>query len=310
MSALVKGLYNNQSIQQWQNERTMLHSSGIWGRGPVLEYLANEVVNAGDVVIDLGAGAGYPTLQIAGMTGAAGNVIGIELSEAMLEAARSHCRAANLSFQRGDISQPLPLEDECADVVTGFMVLHNLHRAEMRRTLSEVERVLKPSGRAVFLTMHPDAFESQWDLQFLSYDLSALQRYRNAVDKEDAEVPGRARNIAGGENAIATIYHSRCSVVEALSDAGLVLTDERDLWIDLETAVQMFGTDSIRRMPTTPIYWMLTLTKSSVVANGHADAALLDSFISEHQPVRRRGRRLSHISPGAEPAQTSLEQTA
>jgi ubiquinone/menaquinone biosynthesis C-methylase UbiE len=310
MSALVNGLYNNQSIQQWQNERTMLHSSGIWGRGPVLEYLANEVVNAGDIVIDLGAGAGYPTLQIAGMTGAAGNVIGIELSEAMLKAARSHCRAANLSFRRGDISQPLPLEDKCADVVTGLMVLHNLHRAEMRRTLSEVERVLKPGGRAVFLTMHPDAFESQWDLQFLSYDLSALQRYRNAVDKEDTEVLGRARNISGGEKAIAAIYHSRRSVVEAVSDAGLVLTDERNLWIDLETAVQMFGTGSIRRMPTTPTYWMLTLAKSSVVANGHADGALRDSFISAHQPVRRRGRSLSYIPPGAVPAQPSLEQTA
>jgi hypothetical protein len=95
-----------------------------------------------------------------------------------------------------------------------------------------------------------------------------------------------------------------------LSDAGLVLTDERDLWIDIETAVQMFGTDSIRRMPTTPIYWMLTLAKSSTVANGHADAALLDSFISEHQPVRPRGRSLSHIPPGAEPAQPLLEQTA
>jgi hypothetical protein len=42
MPALVKGLYNDQSIQQWQNERTMLHSSGIWGRKPVLEYLADE----------------------------------------------------------------------------------------------------------------------------------------------------------------------------------------------------------------------------------------------------------------------------
>jgi hypothetical protein len=71
-------------------------------------------------------------------------------------------------------------------------------------------------------------------------------------------------------------------------DAGLVLTDERDLWIDLETAVQMFGTDSIRRMPTTPTYWMLTLAKSSMVANGHVDAALLDSFISEHRPVGRK----------------------
>jgi len=158
--------------------------------------------------------------------------------------------------------------------------------------------------------MHPDAFESQWDLQFLSYDLSALQRYRDAVDKEDIAVPGRARNIAGGENAITAIYHSRCSVVEAALDAGLMLTDERDLWIDLETAVQMFGTDSIRRMPTTPTYWVLTLVKSGMVANGHADAALLDRFILEHQPVRRRGRSLSHIPPCAEPAQPLLEQTS
>src|SRR5215472_3379022 len=272
MSALVNGLYNNQSIQQWQNERTMLHSSGIWGRGPMLEYLASEVVNAGDVVVDLGAGAGYPTLQIAGMTGAAGNVIGIELSEAMLEAARRHCRAANLSFQRGDISQPLPLEDQCADVVTGFMVLHNLHQAEMRRTLSEVERVLKPNGRAVFLTMHPDAFESPWDVQFLSYDLSSLKRYRDAADKEDIEIAGYARNIAGGENAIMTVYHSRQTVLDAVCDARLMLAEERDLWIDRETATRMFGVGSIGRMPNTPTYWMLVLAKSAAAMNGHADA--------------------------------------
>ena len=65
----------------------------------------------------------------------------------------------------------MPLPDGFADVVTGFMVLHNLRRTEMRRTLIEVERILNPSGRAVFLTMHPDAFESRWDLQFLAYDL-------------------------------------------------------------------------------------------------------------------------------------------
>jgi len=174
------------------------------------------------------------------------------------------------------------------------MVLHNLHRAEMCRTLSEVERVLKPSGRAVFLTMHPDAFESQWDLQFLSYD---LQRYSDAVDKEDTEVLGRARNIAGGENAITTIYHSRGSVVEAVSDAGLVLTDERDLWIDLETAAQMFGNGSIRRMPTTPTYWVLTLVKFGMVANGHADAVLLDSFISAYQTAVSERQTAFESSP-------------
>ena len=107
-----------------------------------------------------------------------------------------------------------------------------------------------------------------------------------------------------------TVYHSRQTVLDAVCDARLMLAEERDLWIDRETAARMFGIGSIGRMPRTPTYWMLTLSKSSMVANGHADAALLDSFISEHQPVRRRGRRLSHISPAAEPAQTSLEQTA
>src|SRR6516164_1187649 len=281
MSALVNRLYNSQSIQQWQHKRTMLHSSGIWGREAVLEYLADQVIKGGDVVVDVGAGAGFPTLRMATMAGPAGNVVGIELSEAMIEAARHHCRAANLAFQRADISQGLPLLDEFADVVTGFMVLHNLRRTEMRRTLIEVGRILKPSGRAVFLTMHPDAFESQWDLQFLSYDLSALKRYRDAADKEDIEIAGYARNIAGGENGIMTVYHSRRTVLEAVCGAGLMLAEERDLWIDRETATRMFGIGSIGQMPNTPTYWMLALVKSAAAMNGHADVAY--SFISEHQ---------------------------
>ena len=273
MSAIVNRLYNIQSINQWQHERTMLHSSGIWGREPVLKYLADGVIRTDDVVIDLGAGAGYPTLRVAAMLGATGNVIGVDLSEAMIASARRHCLAGNLSFQLGDISQPLALVDEYADVVTGFMVLHNLRRAEMRRMLTEVERILKPGGRAVFLTMHPDAFESQWDLQFLSYDLSALKRYRDAADKEDIEIAGYARNIAGGENAIMTVYHSRQTVLDAICDARLMLAEERDLWIDRETAARMFGIGSIGRMPGTPTYWMLALVKSAVAMNGHTAVA-------------------------------------
>ena len=269
MSVIVNRLYNIQSIDQWQHERTMLHSSGIWGREPVLQYLADEVIRTGDVVVDLGAGAGYPTLRVAAMLGATGKVIGVDLSETMIASARRHCRAGNLSFRLADISQPLPLVDEYADVVTGFMVLHNLRRAEMRQTLTEVERILKPGGRAVFLTMHPDAFESKWDLQFLSYDLSALERYRDAADKEDIEIPGRARNASGGENSIATVYHSRQAVIQATHDAGLSLADEQDLWIDRETAVEIFGAQSIRKMPTVPIYWMLVL-KRTVLNDQHA----------------------------------------
>src|SRR5260370_23985161 len=126
MSALVHSLYNKQSIEQWQHGNTMLHSSGIWGRQPVLKYLHEQVLMNGHTVVDLGAGAGYPSLQMSAIVGPQGQVIGIELSDAMIDAARVHCRAHNLSFEQGDVTQPLSVADDFADVVTGFMVLHNL----------------------------------------------------------------------------------------------------------------------------------------------------------------------------------------
>src|SRR5260370_2902967 len=157
MTALVPNLYNDDTMEQWRHDRTMLHSSGIWGRQPVPQYLREQVLSRGDVVVDLGAGAGYPSLQMSAMVGPAGRVIGLELSEAMVQAARDHCHADNLCFEPGDVTQPLAIVDDCVDVVTSFMVLHNLRLDQLRSTLSEVERILKPGGRAVLLTMHPDA---------------------------------------------------------------------------------------------------------------------------------------------------------
>lgn len=275
MSALVHNLYNNETVRQWQDEKTMMHSSGIWGRQPVLKYLRERVLRKGNIVVDLGAGAGYPSLQMSACVGSAGQVIGIDLSEAMVAAARAHCRADNLFFEHGDITQRLLLTDKLADVVTGFMVLHNLQLECMRVMFREVGRILKLSGCAVFLTMHPDAFEKHWELDFLSYDAFALRRYRDAVEKENIEIPGRARNTAGGDNSITTVYHSRRAVIQAAHDAGLNLAEERELWIDPETAVEMFGPQSIRKMPTVPIYWMLVL-KRAVLNDQHAADVLLD----------------------------------
>src|SRR5215469_8833790 len=70
---------------------------------------------------------------------------------------------------------------------------------------------------------------------------------------------------------------------DAACDAGLALIDERDLWIDRETAAQTFGTGSIRCMPNTPIYWMLSLAKSTAVANGHQEAAPLNGCMFAQQ---------------------------
>jgi hypothetical protein len=64
-------------------------------------------------------------------------------------------------------------------------------------------------------------------------------------------------------------------VIQATHDAGLSLADEQDLWIDRETAVEIFGAQSIRKMPTVPIYWMLVL-KRAVVNDRHAADVVLD----------------------------------
>jgi hypothetical protein len=53
------------------------------------------------------------------------------------------------------------------------------------------------------------------------------------------------------------------------------LADEQDLWIDRETAVEIFGAQSIRKMPTVPIYWMLVL-KRTVLNDQHAVDGVLD----------------------------------
>src|SRR5262249_47009061 len=215
MSALVHNLYNDETIGQWQHEKTMMHSSGIWGRQPVLKYLRERVLRKGNLVVDLGAGAGYPTLQMSAGVGSVGRVIGIDLSEAMVAAARAHCRADNLFFEHGDITQPLSLTDELADVVTGFMILHNLHLERMRAMFGEVGRILTSSGFAFFLTINPDVLEKFGKLSFLFYDVFALRRYRESKKKKNIKTPERARNPAGGENPITAVYHSRQAVIQA-----------------------------------------------------------------------------------------------
>jgi hypothetical protein len=74
-----------------------------------------------------------------------------------------------------------------------------------------------------------------------------------------------------------TLYHSRASLLRSAEDAGLALADEQDLWIDADKAGALFGAETIRILPTTPIYWMLALRKPG--------AADMRSRATSAQPV-------------------------
>ena len=101
----------------------------------------------GEQVVDVGSGAGLDSLIAAKMVGPDGQVIGVDMTPAMLEMARKSAReagAGNVEFREG-LAESLPVPDGWADVVISNGVLNLL--PDKLTALQEMARVLKPSGR-------------------------------------------------------------------------------------------------------------------------------------------------------------------
>ncbi len=108
---------------------------------------------AGETLVDLGSGSGVECFMAAAEVGEDGQVFGIDMTDAMLELARSSVDEvagrlgyANVEFKKGFLEE-IPLPDGCADVVISNCVI-NLS-PDKRQTFQEVMRVLKPGGRLV-----------------------------------------------------------------------------------------------------------------------------------------------------------------
>jgi len=101
----------------------------------------------GEVVLDLGCGAGFDVFLAARAVGPAGRAIGVDMTEAMLARARENARQggfANVEFRAGAI-EDLPVEDESVDVVISNCVI-NLS-PDKPRAFREAFRVLRSGGR-------------------------------------------------------------------------------------------------------------------------------------------------------------------
>jgi SAM-dependent methyltransferase len=101
----------------------------------------------GEIVLDLGAGAGFDAFLAARQVGPAGRVVGVDMTHEMLAKARANALKGgfgNVEFRLGEIEN-LPVADSSVDVIMSNCVI-NLS-PDKARVFAEAFRVLKPGGR-------------------------------------------------------------------------------------------------------------------------------------------------------------------
>ena len=101
----------------------------------------------GEVVVDLGSGAGFDCFLAGRQVGDAGRVIGVDMTHEMLKKARDNAArigAGNVEFRLGELEY-LPVADNTADVVISNCVINLVPDKE--RVFREAFRVLKSGGR-------------------------------------------------------------------------------------------------------------------------------------------------------------------
>jgi SAM-dependent methyltransferase len=189
--------------------------------------LAFGYINPGDVVLDLGSGAGKDVFLAAQKVGDAGRVIGVDMTPEMLALARENAvkflvttGLANVEFREGAIEH-LPVEDASVDVVISNCVI-NLS-PDKSQVFREVHRVLKPSGRMIVSDI-------------------VLNRPLPETAKNDADL--YAACIAGAlprDDYLAAVRAAGFSEVEVLSDHTYQAANACDDPVTSESADMLAG---------------------------------------------------------------------
>jgi arsenite methyltransferase len=111
----------------------------------------------GETVVDLGSGAGIDAFLSANKVSKSGKVIGIDMTDQMLDKARKNAKESNytnVEFRKGDIEKNIPVGDNTIDAVISNCVI-NL-TTDKTGAFREVHRILKQGGRMIISDLVTD----------------------------------------------------------------------------------------------------------------------------------------------------------
>jgi arsenite methyltransferase len=205
-SAVIIG-YNNEELQSIPQASIL----GV-GCGAPLHFAD---ISEGETVVDLGSGAGIDVFLSANKVGGSGKVIGIDMTDEMLEKSRNNAidnGYTNVEFRKGDIEKRIPVEDNTVDLVISNCVI-NLTTDKVS-TFREVYRILKQGrGRMVISDLVTD--------KEVHGDLVDSDRWCSCID-----------GVLTKENYIESIRKAGFKNPEILEEKQYVQQEEQDNNVD------------------------------------------------------------------------------
>jgi SAM-dependent methyltransferase len=194
----------------------------------------------GEVVVDIGCGAGQTALQLADRVGPEGRVIGIDIAPLLLDVARRRADClSQVSFIEGD-AQRVELPDQSVDRV--FSRFGVMAFADPAAAFSNFHRVLKPSGRLAFacwraleeneldlLPLRAAGLEERVDPTPFSFaDADVLRTTLEAAGFEQVTLERRDEMVSSGD------IDAMASVLMRVGPLGKILRENPDLRVAAE----------------------------------------------------------------------------
>ena len=146
------------------------------------DVMAGAAAQPGERVLDVGCGTGGTTAELAGTIAPNGSVLGVDISELLIETARAQ-KLANASFAVGDATTH-PFDAQSFDLV--FSRFGVMFFADPVAAFKNLRRALKPSGRLVFVCWRTPQ-ENPWGL----VPLRAAAPHLPPMERPGPEDPGQ-----------------------------------------------------------------------------------------------------------------------